>query len=121
MKRRLQHFAARVGVKEKRPKLVTEPKGAISGPLHRFDVEVSAGQDALVRKLFRNRERNPHVRITQFEETEYADRTRAAVLCFEVWTDAIDAQMKISGILERAEAVVGHHVEGSVAVVLNGG
>src|SRR4030095_10286274 len=80
MKRRFQYFAACVGVKKKRSKLVAEPERAVSGALHRFDIEVGAGQDALVRKLLRDRERNSLIRIAQFEETEQRDRTGAAVL-----------------------------------------
>ena len=44
MKRRFQDFAARVGVKEKRTKLVAERKRAVGGALHRFDIEVRASQ-----------------------------------------------------------------------------
>jgi hypothetical protein len=91
MKRRFEYFAARVGVKEKRSKLVAEPKRAVGSALHRFDVEVRAGQDALVRKLLRDRERNPAIRIMQLEKTEHGDRTRATILRFEVRADVIDA------------------------------
>ena len=35
--------------------------------------------------------------------------------------DVIDAQMEIGRILEGAESIIGHHIEGSIPVVLNGG
>src|SRR4030095_3398238 len=121
MKWRFEYFAARVGVKEKRSKLVAEPERAVSGALHRFDIEVGARQDALVRKLLRDRERNSLIRIAQLEEIQHGDRTCAAHLRLEVGADVIDAKMKIGGILERTEAVIAHDIEGSIPVVQNGG
>ena len=110
MKRLFEYFAARVGVKKKRSKLVAEPKRAISGALHRFDVEVRAGQDALVCKLLRDRERNSFIRIMQLEETQHGYRTGAAVFRFEVRADVIDAQMKIGRIFEGSVAIMGHYI-----------
>jgi hypothetical protein len=61
------------------------------------------------------------IRIIQLEKTEHGDRTRAAAFRFEVWADMINAQMEIGRILKRAEAIIGHNVEGSIPVIQNPG
>jgi hypothetical protein len=68
-----------------------------------------------------NRERNMFIRVSKLNERDHGNVSGPAGPGFEVGTDGIDAQVIVGGVLQIAEAIIGHDQEGSGAVVEHGG
>jgi hypothetical protein len=107
-KRRLQHLAGGVGVDQKRPELVAEPQRAVGSAAHGLDVQVRAGEDALLGEEVADGEGEVAVGIAQLEEVQDLDGAAAAVGLARLGADSVDAQVEVRGVLQRAVAVVGH-------------
>jgi hypothetical protein len=79
-------------VKQKRPKLITEPKRAVARPPHRLDVEVRSCQGAPLGKVIDDRERDLSFGITQLEEPKHLDLAAPVSGGFHVGANPVNAQ-----------------------------
>src|SRR5262245_16844520 len=84
---RRKELATRIGVKEKGSEFIAEPEGTIRGLLHRFDVEIGAGENAFAGEMLRNCEGHVFIRISQFKESFDRNGTRSTIFGFEIRTN----------------------------------
>ena len=114
--RRAEEHAVGVEVDDERPELVADPERPVRCALHRLDVEVAAGEQALGGVLVDDREADDVVRITERDEVVDDDLSAAAGGGLPVRRDVVQAQQEVGRVLDRPEAVVGHRPEGAVVV-----
>ena len=110
-----QHFSGAVRAHDVGTKFATEPD-RITDELHRFDIQVRAGQVALLRAFVDDEERNFAIGIVQERGLEVLDSTRLPVRL-----DVVKHQQRIGAVLFRAEAIVGHDPKAAVLHRLDAG
>jgi len=94
-------------VQPERAELVAEPERAVAVALHRFDVEVGAGQDPVAAEPVDDRERDLVARVAELEEVLDGDRARAATGGLEPGLDQVDAQVEVPETGPGAKVRVG--------------
>ena len=112
--RRLEDLAVGVGVDDERPELLAEPERPVRCLAHRLDVEVAAGQDALVGGLVDDRERELAVGIAERDRPADHDVAAPAPPRPPARAHLVQAQDERARVGLVAEAVVGHRVEVAV-------
>jgi hypothetical protein len=101
-------------MEQERAELFAEPEVAVPVAAERLDVEVGAGQEALVRVLVDDRERHLAVRVAERDEPSDLHVAGAAAGRLQVEPDAVDAEQEVGRVLLRAVAVVGHRPQAAV-------
>jgi hypothetical protein len=110
-------------VNQKGPKLVTEPEGAVPGPAHGFDIQISSGKEALlldsgvyyngisrriVPAIGNDLKSQVTIGVTQHKGLDDSDLSASSTLSSKVGVDAEDPQEVIRRVSPIAKPVVRH-------------